>query len=216
MSDPASADQEWIQLQRVCSDVSRETFDRLTAFRDHFLKWNARINLVAGSTLGDLWERHILDSAQLIPLAGQRSCFLDLGSGGGFPGLVVALALRDRPGAYVDLVESNRKKAAFLADTIQRFGLPAKVHACRIEHAPEKVGQPDIVTARALIALNGLLGLAEPWLVKGAAGLFHKGRDYQRETEESRAQWDFALVEHKSKVDRDAVILEISELRRKA
>jgi 16S rRNA (guanine527-N7)-methyltransferase len=206
---------EWNQLQRVCGDVSRETFDRLTAFRDHFVKWNARINLVAGSTLGHLWERHILDSAQLIPLAAPRRCFLDLGSGGGFPGLVVALMAKDRPGAYVDLVESNRKKAAFLADTIQRFGLPAKVHACRIEDAAGKVEQPGIVTARALTALGGLLGLAEPWLSKGATGLFHKGRDYRREIEESREQWDFILVEHKSKVDRDGVILEIAELRRK-
>ncbi|MCC0031286.1 MAG: 16S rRNA (guanine(527)-N(7))-methyltransferase RsmG [Brucellaceae bacterium] len=193
-------------------DVSRETLDALEAFEAHFRHWNARINLVAPSTLPDLWERHIIDSAQLLRLAGAPTLFLDLGSGGGFPALVIALLLKGRDGAHVDMVESNNKKAAFLRDSVMRFGLPATVHACRIEQAVERVAMPQIVTARALAALDPLLALASPWLGHGATGLFHKGRDYRQEVDESRAHWEFDLIEHASTCAADSVILEISGL----
>lgn len=204
------------QLRKVTgADVSRETFDALSEFEAHFRRWNARINLVAPSTLPELWERHILDSAQIIDLSGDRTRFLDLGSGGGFPALIVALLVKDRADAHVAMVESNGKKAAFLRDCITRFDLPASVHACRIEQAVDRVEMPHIVTARALSALGPLLGLAAPWLEAGALGLFHKGREYRREVEESRAHWVFDLVEHPSCCAADSVILEISGLRRR-
>jgi 16S rRNA (guanine527-N7)-methyltransferase len=199
-------------LCRVAGPVSRETFDRLVAFEALFQKWASRINLSALSTLGDVWSRHILDSAQLLHLAPDAKHWLDLGSGGGFPGIVMAILLLEREGAHVDLVESNRKKSAFLQSAIGQFGLPARVHAQRIEGTYASIAAPDVVTARALAPLSVLLGLSRPWLATGATGLFHKGRDYQLEIEESAHQWRFDLLEHRSMIDPQSVILEIRNL----
>jgi 16S rRNA (guanine527-N7)-methyltransferase len=200
------------ELCRISGPVSRETFERLVAFEALFQKWARRINLSAPSTLSDVWSRHILDSAQLLRIAPEAQRWLDLGSGGGFPGLVMAILLAERPATHVDLVESNRKKAAFLQSVIGQFGLPARVHALRIDDVPASVGTPDVVTARALAPLPSLLGLAEPWLSAGATGLFHKGRDYRAEIEESAHQWRFDLLEHRSMIDPQSVILEIRDL----
>lgn len=199
----------------VGGNVSRETFDRLTLFEKRFRAWNARINLVADSTLDDLWSRHIADSAQLFALAPHARTWLDLGSGGGFPGLVIAFLLKQTDGGTIHLVESNRKKAAFLQSIAGEFDLPAHVHAIRIEDAVGRVPLPDIVTARALASLDTLLALASPWLLVGSGAFFHKGRDYRAEIEESAHNWRFDLVEHRSMVDADSVILEISGLKQK-
>ncbi len=198
----------------VAGSVSRETFESIVAFEKVFRKWAARINLVAPSTLDETWQRHILDSAQLSKLAPDASRWVDLGSGGGFPGAVMALLLKDRPGASIDLVESNGKKAAFLRTTLAELGAPARVHAERVEQTYETIRDPQVVTARALAPLGRLLGLAEPWLSAGARGFFHKGRDYRAELEESAAAWHFDLLEHRSLIDPDSVILEISALKR--
>ena len=203
------------ELEEIIGPVSRETFDRLSRFEAQFGKWAARINLAAPSTLPQLWRRHILDSAQLMPLAPKALRWLDLGSGGGFPGAVVAILLSDRPGASVDLVESNAKKAAFLRTVLGELQAPARVHVARIESFVGNDAGYEVVTARALAALPLLLDLSERWLTSGARGLFHKGRDYRREVEETGDGWRFDLVEHASAVDREGVILEISGLRRK-
>lgn len=205
----------YAELEAIAGPVSRETFERLIRFESQFRKWATRINLAAPSTLPQLWSRHILDSAQLMKLAPVALQWLDLGSGGGFPGAVVAILLRDRPGASVDLVESNAKKAAFLKTVLGELQAPARVHVARIEAFRDDGPRFDLVTARALAPLPALLGLAELWLAAGATGLFHKGRDYRREVEESGDGWHFDLVEHASAVDREGVILEISGLRRK-
>ena len=199
-------------LQDVAGPVSRETFERLVGFEAMFQKWSRKINLSASSTLDDVWERHILDSAQLWPLAPAATRWLDLGSGGGFPGLVLGFLLRERAGGSIDLVESNRKKAGFLQAVIGEFGLPAKVQARRIEDVQGLVQQPDVVTARALAPLPALLSATAPWLAQGAKGLFHKGRDYRLEVQESLNEWSFDLVEHPSRVDPQGVVLEISSL----
>ena len=203
-------------LQDIAGPVSRETFERLTAFEEMFQKWSRRINLSASSTLDDVWNRHILDSAQLAALAPDARLWLDLGSGGGFPGLVMAFLLTDRPGGKIDLVESNRKKAGFLQAAIGQFHLPARVYAQRIEDVHSVVDLPQIVTARALAPLPALLKLTEPWLAKGAVGLFHKGRDYRQEIQESTDDWSFDLVEHPSRIDPHGAVLEISQLERRA
>jgi 16S rRNA (guanine527-N7)-methyltransferase len=195
--------------------VSRETFDGLEAFEAMFRTWAARINLAAPSTLDDVWTRHILDSAQLASLAPGAIRWLDLGSGGGFPGLVLAFLLKERAGGQIDLVESNRKKAGFLQAAIGQFSLPARVHARRIDEEIKGLAQPEIVTARALAPLPELLALAFPWLSSGARGLLHKGRDYGREIQESSLLWQYDLVKHRSKVDADSVILEIANLTRR-
>jgi 16S rRNA (guanine527-N7)-methyltransferase len=203
----------WKSLQEAAGPVSRETFERLVAFEQLFLKWNRSINLAAPSTLDDVWGRHILDSAQLARIAPQAKRWADLGSGGGFPGLVLAFLLVERDGASIDLVESNRKKASFLQAVIGQFGLPARVVARRIDDSYALVSAPEIVTARALAALPALLDLSAPWLTKGSRALFHKGRDYRAEVEESTHRWAFDLVEHPSMTDAHGVILELADLR---
>ena len=207
------SDVRYDELVRVAGPVSRETFSRLIAFQATFEKWAARINLAAPSTLPELWSRHILDSAQLLPLAPNALRFVDLGSGGGFPGAVLAVLLADRDGASITLVESNQKKVSFLRNAIA--GSPGRVVAKRIEEFAGTGEDADIVTARALAPLGKLLGLAEPWLSAGATALFHKGRDYRREIEESRDAWQFSLVEHPSVIDAASVILEISDLKKR-
>jgi len=200
------------QFESVAGAVSRETFDKVESFEALFRKWNSAINLVAPSTLPELWQRHILDSAQLVPHARDARKWVDLGSGGGFPGAIVAILLRER--CVVHLVESNHKKAAFLRTTLAGLGINAHVHAERIEDAASSIGDADIVSARALTALPELLALSEPFMQRGARGLFHKGRDYRREVEESRDVWKFDLIEHPSLVDPTSIILDVSGLGR--
>jgi 16S rRNA (guanine527-N7)-methyltransferase len=202
----------WTSLQKVAGPVSRETFDRLVAFEAVFQKWNRRINLAAQSTQDDVWHRHILDSAQVARLAPAATRWVDLGSGGGFPGLVLAFLLAERDGATIDLVESNRKKASFLQAVVGQFNLPARIIARRIDDSYPLVPAPQIVTARALASLPALLELSAPWLTRGARGIFHKGRDYRSEVEESTHRWSFDLVEHASMTDPHGVILELSDL----
>lgn len=203
------------EIRDVAGTVSRETLERLEAFEAEFLKWSARINLAAPSTLNALWSRHILDSAQLAALKPSALAWLDLGSGGGFPGAVMAILLRDRPGASIELVESNHKKAAFLRSVLGSLGAPATVHVRRIEEAADIAANVEIVTARALAPLPHLLDLASPWLTAGATALFHKGRDYAAEVAESRDGWQFDLIEHRSKIDPASRVLELSKVERR-
>lgn len=205
-------DAEFVQLRNVCGTVSRETFDRLKIFEAEFRRWSKAINLASGATQDKLWQRHVIDSAQLCAIKPEARKWLDLGSGGGFPGAVIAIMLHDVGNADVHLVESNAKKAAFLQATLGRLAPRAKVHRSRIEDALPLAGEPEIVTARALAPLGDLLGLASPWLRAGATGLFHKGRDYAREIEESRSRWTCDLVEHRSGIDPESRILEVSNL----
>jgi len=198
------------QLTTAAGPVSRETVEDLLGLEALALKWSARINLVAPATLPDLWWRHICDSAQLLPLNTKADRWLDLGSGGGFPGLVIGAFLKRR-GGHVTLVESNKKKAAFLANAAATLGLPVDLAVVRIEAADIAI-LPDIITARALAPLPSLLRLAAPWLESGSIGLFHKGRDYMQEVEESRRGWKFDLVEHPSRTESGSAILEISGL----
>lgn len=204
----------YARLQDVAGPVSRETYDKLIAFEAAFRKWAQRINLVAPSTLDDAWERHILDSAQVVRLGGEAKSWLDIGSGGGFPGLIIASMISDRAGASIDMVESNRKKAGFLQAMVGELKLPARVHAKRIEDVHGVIRAPEILSARALAPLPLLLELSAPWLENGTVALFHKGRDYRQEIEDSAHQWRFDLVEHPSLTDAQGVILEIRNLRR--
>lgn len=202
-------------LVSAAGPVSRETFDRLCNFEESFKRWAGKINLVAPSTLPHLWERHILDSARLATVAPTQKRWVDIGSGGGFPGAVMAVLLAERPGANIDLIESNRKKATFLSVSLAPLGAPAKVHAKRIEDCYDLVESPEIVTARALAPLPKLLELSHPWLASGSTGLFHKGRDYEREVEESSTLWQFDLIKHDESEWGDGVILEVRNLQRR-
>ena len=187
MNAPSTTDRE--RALRLVP-VSRETQARLDSFVALFLQWQATINLVAPSTIPELWTRHIADSLQLLALAPDARIWIDLGSGGGFPGLVLACALADTDGARVHLVESNQKKAAFLREVVRALSLPAQVHAQRIEaFAPAFTGKADVVTARALAPLPRLLADSFPLLKNGARGLFPKGQDVGAELTEAAKYW---------------------------
>ena len=195
--------------------VSRETVERLEAFAALFGKWAKSINLVAPSTLNALWERHIADSAQIYQLQPEPGTWLDLGSGGGFPGVITAILLAEQSAGWVHLVESNNKKAAFLRTALASTGARGSVHCLRIEDAPEIVTQVDYVSARALAELEALLGLIRPWTKRNAElkAYLHKGRDYGIEVENSRRRWDYDLIVHESVIEKSSVILEISGIR---
>jgi 16S rRNA (guanine527-N7)-methyltransferase len=196
-------------------DVSRESATRIEAFVDVLVKWQQRINLIGPGTVDDIWRRHIADALQLLPLIGPDvTQVLDLGSGGGIPGLVLAITLEERGPVTVHLVESTGKKAAFLRQAVQLTSAPAVVHDCRIEDLARS-GQPgnvDLVTARALAPLPKLLQLAAPWLEAGARGLFHKGQDVDSELTESAKSWRITCARHPSVVDPGGCILEVKEI----
>lgn len=163
--------------------VSRETLDALRRHVDLLTRWQRRINLVGRATLPDVWRRHVLDSAQLFPLAPPEArIWTDLGSGGGFPGLVLAAILKyDHPErrANVHLLESDRRKAAFLREGARVMEVPVTVHAGRIE---DMAGwKSDVVTARACAALPALIDYARPFLHAGSVMLFPRGKDYAAE-----------------------------------
>ena len=151
--------------------VSRETVARLDRFAALLLDWHGRMNLIAASTVPTLWTRHIADSLQLLAIAPQARKWADLGSGGGFPGLPIACALAEQNSAEVHLIESNKKKAAFLREAVRVTGAPAVVHAERVaDFAQASRGELDAVTARALAPLPELLSIAYPLLKRGVLG----------------------------------------------
>ena len=195
--------------------VSRETAVRLEHFAALFAKWAKAINLVAPSTLDHLWNRHIADSAQIFQLAPGARTWVDLGSGGGFPGIITAIFLAELGDGWVHLVESNNKKAAFLRTALAETGARGTVHPVRIENAPDLVPTCDAISARALAELHLLIEFAHPWAGRNdrLKAYFHKGRDYRSEIEKSRRRWEFDLVIHESIIEKDSVVLEIGGIR---
>lgn len=195
--------------------VSRETAAKLDDFIFRLLKWQQKVNLIAPSTVSQLWTRHVADSLQLLQLAPTARKWIDLGSGGGFPGLVIASALAGREGS-VDLVESNARKAAFLRETARQLQLPALVHPVRIEDfVIQYADSPEIVTARALAPLVELLRYVEPLMKKGAQALFPKGQDVEAELTTASKYWKIearlvpSLTDARSRI----VVVEAAERR---
>ena len=194
--------------------VSRETLDRLQCLDLLLQKWNPAINLVSAQTLGQVWLRHFLDSAQVFDCAdGHPDSWVDLGSGGGFPGLVVAiLACEESPRMRISLVESDKRKAAFLLTAVRELGLSANVIADRIETiAPLNA---EVVSARALAPLHVLLGFAHRHLASNGVALFAKGVHWQDEVALAEKTWSFSCEATKSVTDPLAVILKIKGLYR--
>jgi 16S rRNA (guanine527-N7)-methyltransferase len=170
--------------------VSRETAARLDHYVALLLDWQSRMNLIAASTVAMLWTRHIADSLQLLAILPQARQWADLGSGAGFPGVPIACALADQSSAEVHLIESNKKKAAFLHEAVRVTGAPALVHAERVaDFARGFRGRFEVVTARALAPLPELLSIAYPLLKSGAQGLFPKGQDVDAELTEATKCW---------------------------
>jgi 16S rRNA (guanine527-N7)-methyltransferase len=209
------SDSDGISTLNGLIDVSRETAERLERFVALLKKWQAADNLIAPSTLSSVWRRHVADSAQLVGIFPGRQRWLDIGSGAGFPGLVVAILLGE--GSSIHLVESNQRKCAFLRAAIRETGARAEVHCGRIEAILSRWSEPvDMVTARALAPLDKLLAMAEPVLAAGAVAAFHKGQDFEREIEFASKSWNLDLVIHESRIEPRGVILEIRSLARKA
>ena len=199
---------------RVHLDVSRETAERLEILCALVAKWTPTINLIAKSTVGDIWSRHILDSAQIWrfrPETPRR--WADLGSGGGFPGLVIAaFAAQDAPDMVMSLVESDTRKTVFLQTAAREMGLPTQVLRSRIESVD--LPPQDVISARALASLDKLLGLADRLRAPGAVCFFPKGAGAESELTEARTSWHIEARRRPSLADSAGCILEIPEFSR--
>ena len=191
--------------------VSRETEERLDRYVQLLLGWQSKINLLSPSTLPELWTRHVADSLQLIPLAPQARIWADLGSGGGFPGLPIALA--GEAGTMVHLIESNGKKAAFLREAVRVTGARAVVHHERTEKFGEScVETVDVVTARAVAPLKTLCDQAFPLLRGGAIGVFPKGQDVDVELTHAAKYWRLDVSKVPSKTSPGGSIVVVRSL----
>jgi 16S rRNA (guanine527-N7)-methyltransferase len=195
--------------------VSRETVARLDRFVAALLDWQSRVNLIAPSTAPHLWTRHIADSLQLLALAPQARVWADLGSGAGFPGLVIACALAERPDACVHLVESNAKKAAFLRAAAREASIPAVVHGMSVVDFMAAAPAVEVLTARALAPLSDLLTMAYPLLEKGVVGLFPKGQNVYVELTEAAKCWNIQATLVLSRTDSKARIVVVRGAQRR-
>ncbi|MBV7411015.1 16S rRNA (guanine(527)-N(7))-methyltransferase RsmG [Maritimibacter sp. DP1N21-5] len=195
------------------SNVSRETLERLDVYADLLAKWNPKINLVSKGTMSELWTRHFLDSAQVFELAPVADHWLDIGTGGGFPGVVVAIiGAHQRPELKVTCVESDQRKATFLRTVLRETGVLGTVLATRVEDlAPQGA---DIISARALAPLSMLLGYAKRHLKPEGVALFPKGAEHQKEINDALETWSFHADKIPSRTNPDAVVLRIGDIER--
>jgi 16S rRNA (guanine527-N7)-methyltransferase len=195
--------------------VSRETESRLDQFVALLGEWQAKTNLMASSELPRIWTRHIADSLQLLSLAPSAKSWVDLGSGGGFPGIVLACVLAEKENAKVELVERNAKKAAFLREALRITKAAGTVHLSSIEdYVDRSRGPVDCVTARAVAPLHLLLGYAEPLVKHGAKALFPKGQDVEAELTEATKYWKIEPRLHPSRTGGEGWIVEINKIER--
>jgi 16S rRNA (guanine527-N7)-methyltransferase len=189
--------------------VSRETYERLKVYAALLRKWNRRINLVSRQTEVDLWQRHFMDSLQLMSLLPERvSRGIDIGSGAGFPGLVLGIAT----GIWFDLIEADARKAAFLREVAVATGAPVGIHAVRVEAA--RLPPSELVTARALAPLVNLLPMVSPLLLPGGIALLPKGSGVEEELTAAQAGWHMSVERHASVTDPGGIILRLSEVHR--
>jgi len=196
--------------------VSRETESRLDRYVDLLVAWQTKTNLVAPSTLPHLWTRHVSDSLQLLDLAPSAKTWVDLGSGGGFTGVVLAFALAAAPVGNVHLVERNAKKAAFLREAIRVTSAAGTVHLAGIGDIVDRIGsRVDCVTARALAPLHQLVGFAEPFVRDGAKALFLKGQDVEAELTDATKYWNIEPRLHSSRTGGHGWIVELDRIERR-
>ncbi|HET9715886.1 MAG TPA: 16S rRNA (guanine(527)-N(7))-methyltransferase RsmG [Pseudolabrys sp.] len=197
--------------------VSRETERCLDRFVATFLVWQTRLNLVSASTVAQLWTRHIADSLQLVSLAPDAKLWIDLGSGGGFPGIPIACTLVEVPGATVHLIESNSKKAAFLREAVRAAAVPAQVHQQRVEAFGKNCAEAvQVVTARALSPLKTLCDQAFPFISRGAIGIFPKGQDVDAELTEAAKYWRVDASRVPSRTSPNSAIVVVRALARRS
>jgi len=193
-------------------DVSRETEAALSRYAELLRKWTKKINLVAPSSLPNIWSRHFLDSAQLFSLCDSNGHWVDIGSGGGFPGLVLAILGRNAKEIRFTLIEADQRKAAFLRTVIRELDLPASVICERIELVDPQ--HADVLTARALASLDRLLGFAELHMQPDGSALFLKGAKADTEIEDALEHWSFHCEKHQSITDANSSILRVERIQR--
>ncbi|MBI3702573.1 MAG: 16S rRNA (guanine(527)-N(7))-methyltransferase RsmG [Rhizobiales bacterium] len=195
--------------------VSRETLRRLELFVDLLLQQQQKQNLIGPSTIPTIWTRHVADSLQLLDCAPSGAkIWADFGAGGGFPGIPIACALAETPGAQVHLIESVGKKAAFLREAVQVTGVPAQVHHMRAENFGDSYGDNiDVVTARALSPLKTLCDRAFPLILRGAVGVFPKGQDVEAELTEAAKYWRIEASKVPSKTSPQGCIVLVRGLK---
>ncbi len=194
-------------------NVSRETFERLEVFAALLEKWNQSINLVSQSSLNDLWARHIADSVQIFRLSGPIHTWLDIGSGGGLPGAIVAiLAMDECPSAKITLIESDKRKSVFLRTVARETGAVFNVLTDRIEQAEPQ--HADVISARAVASLSTLLQFSERHLKPDGVALFSKGVSWKKEVDAARQEWDMGIETVPSLTEPGAVILKIKGISR--
>ncbi len=190
--------------------VSSETGDRLAVFVDVLARWRTRSNLIAESTFASVWTRHIADSAQLVALAPEAKRWVDIGSGAGFPGLVIAIQLADVPGAVVHCIESDQRKCAFLREAVHATGAAATIHPIRVEAVdPSSLEAVDAVTARAFAPLPLTLELARTWIERGAVGVFPRGESARDQIAALPEATAYAIEALPSLVDARSAILRV-------
>lgn len=194
----------------AANDVSRETLGRLDRIISELDVWRQKSNLIGPKEWPQIWTRHVGDSWQLLDHLPESARVVDLGSGAGFPGLIIAAA---RPAGHVTMMESVGKKCVFLRAAIEAAGLNASVYQGRIEAAPPI--KADYVTARAFAPMPQLLEYASPWLRKGATGVFPKGERWKEELTEARQRWNFAYEAIPSRSGGSGVILIVREVARR-
>jgi 16S rRNA (guanine527-N7)-methyltransferase len=196
------------------ADISAETLDLYQRWYHLLTRWNQKINLVGQNTLSNFWLRHALDSHQLYAdLPAGTKTIIDLGAGAGFPGIALAILMRDTPGAQITMVESNGKKCNFLRTVIRELSLPATAVQGRAENlAPQPY---DVVTARAFAPLPKLLTYAQPFWHADTLGIFPKGESWEAELNDAKADWDFTYEARPSQTDELARVLKITGLQLK-
>lgn len=205
-----------MQIPRLPETVSRETELKLQTYMELLRKWQQKINLVSKATLDDVWNRHFSDSLQLSQMIPNKSRVFDLGSGAGFPGLVLAIA---RPDLEIHLIESDQKKCSFQKTVSRETNANSVIHNARIEDVFDKIDSvPDIITARALASLNDLLQYCQPWMQKNPdlEMLFLKGAQYLQEVEEAQKKYDFEISALPSITSSEGYILHLKDVHKKA
>lgn len=213
MQDFLPSDKE-LSLLNSIHPLDEDAIEKLSIYHRTLVQWQKKTNLVAPSTLEFFWQRHVADSLQVLELYPEIKHWTDIGSGGGFPGLILAILLGQKntkqPNSRnVNLVESIQKKCVFLRKVANDTKAAASIFANRIESSTKQLEEAEAISARALASLEKLLELTEGHIIGRRFAVFHKGRDYQREIEECNGKWNFDLVVHKSKIDVESVILEV-------
>ena len=199
-----------VSFDRMCKElnVSRETIDSFERFVEFLTKWQKVQNLISNNTLQEVWDRHIADSMQTLLFRPDARVWMDLGSGGGLPGIVLAILLKTNSESHVHMIESNQRKVAFLRTVIRELSLKATVHSGRVENIIFDWNiRPDAISARGFAPFCLICDLCEPLISKGSVGVFHKGKDFMEEFDKASLNWSLDLIQETSMINKEGVMI---------